>query len=468
MHGFKKAVILQFHYSWMKRILFLISIMGVIFACATQNSVSHHYSELKEEKNIDSFYSKHTTIFFLVDGLSYRTLKKEIGSHHLPHIEKHFLKEKNSFYEAYSIFPTLTFPNIAGLLTEKPVHLSGAYGNSLLYKSETIHFESIFDRMRFAKRIKGNTIFMRLENKNQKTVSLDYGLGTDATISTELEDIKSGLAVGFKDYLYLDEKRIESLQNILSNTNPSEWPSFIFIHLIGIDFLSHQYGQDSEIVQKYIMDLDNRLKNVFQVMQKSESKNHQIISILSADHGFASTIKHRIKIEDYIYRYDPHALILNEGRMAGIYTKTSLSYMKEQVLKLHKIDMVAYLEKNQLVIQSKNLRVALNLEDSLVCYPTSKSISIAFKKPICPEALDLLSQNLFYPHLIPNLIYYFQALDHPDLIIIPNKETTFQMNEIGFHGGPTPEETRIPLLLRNATLPKHQKPLAIWQLLQFL
>ncbi len=450
------------------RILLVLLILAVYAACATRYSVAHKYQEILEDK-LQKINNGETVVFFLVDGLSKDLLKSQLSSGKLPQISKHFLNKSDQIYEAYAAFPSLTYTNIAGLLSEKPVHLSGAFGNTVFYKQkEIIHFESIFDRLRFAKNLRDHNVFSRLQEKQLRTASFDYGLGADATVATSIEDLSSGIAATFKNYLYLDNKRIEALEKTLTDTKPAAWPHFIFVHLIGVDFLSHQYGPESKIVKEYLNTLDAQLAKVFILLKKSELENHHVVSMLSADHGFAAPIKKRISIEELVHKIDQSSLIFNESRMAGIYTKSSFNILASKLLENTSVEITAYKDKDQLVVQSRNVRVAIQLVSSDVCQPSSMAIAIAGAAAICPEALDERSQNIFYPHLLHNLIYYFQAEHHPDVIAIPAPRISFSNKEIGAHGGPTRDEVLVPLLLRNASVHKHGKTPAIWQLLQFL
>ena len=442
--------------------------ISLILACATRYTVSDNYSELIRQSGSQNGSSR-TTIFFLIDGFSVPLLQKEIRRKHIPEIQKYFLGPNQAITEAYSAFPSLTYTNLASLLSERPVHLSGALGNSLLNsENEVIRFESVLNRDFFARKLIGINIFHRLANKSQKTVSLDYGLGTEATVFTGIDGLKAGLAAGFKDYLYLDQKRIDSLKNILSENPTSAWPRFIFIHLIGVDFLSHQHGRDSLQVENYLKVLDRRLGKIFKILETAERQKYQVVSMLSADHGFAGGIKQHLCIEDIVHEADGKALILNEGRMAGIYTQKSFSEIQNKLLQKKGIEIVAYRESDEIFIQSNQLKVRVQLSATTNCVPESKAISIGKRGSICPESLDIQSQNLFYPHLLPNLIYYFQAAQHPNLIVIPVPTTAFNTIDVGFHGGPTVDETTTPLLLRNALPPKNKQALPIWQLLSFL
>ena len=449
------------------RNLNLLVLHFFIVACATRYSVSDDYSHLIQSEH-KSARKNQTVILFLVDGLPFRTLESMIHLKELPAIKNHFLKKETEIHQAYSAFPSLTYTNIAGLLTEKPVHLSMAYGNSLNENDKIIRFEDVLLRSQFADRLKGKTIFSRLTSGQENSVSLDYGLGAEATVSSGFKDLKSGLAAGLKDYIYLDQKRIDSLENLLKATQPEKWPRFIFVHLIGVDFLSHELGPESIQVKKYLAALDHRLGHVLQLIEKSDSKSHQTISVLTADHGFALGIKKRYAIEKAVSNIDAKALTLNEGRMAAVFTKKSPETVARNLLIHPEIETVASLQNDELTVQSAKQKIVVRLVNQIGCLPSSKAVVQLDGKAVCPEFLDSASQDLFYPHFILNLIYYFQAAHHPDVIIIPAKQISFSFHEVGVHGGPTRDEIEVPVLLRNAVFPKQIKTPAIWELLQFI
>ncbi len=272
------------------RILFLF--FG-LFACTTRSTVSYEYAEALGVK-LKTQKSKMTTVLFLVDGLSKDILIQQIKAGHLPEIRKHFLISDTSknIHQAYTAFPSLTFTNIANIISEKPIHLSRATGNKIFqHEDDFLNFESVFDRSQFSKSLSGQSIFYRLNLKNQTSISLDYGLGSDATAYSTNKDIEVGIALGFKNYFFLDQKKIISMNKILDEYKTTDWPNFIFIHLVGIDLISHKLGKHSPEVSKYLRLLDRQLAGVFKSLRKAESSEHQTISILTADHGFSKVPK---------------------------------------------------------------------------------------------------------------------------------------------------------------------------------
>jgi hypothetical protein len=443
----------------------------ILTACATRYSVPEDYA--RRVKRQEGVGSQRTVVFFLIDGLPVSTLKAELRNRHLPEIQKHFLGPKQSLMLAHSIFPTLTFPNIASLLHEQPVHQTEALGNTLISDRKVIQFEAVLDRPKFGEVMKGHTVFSRLSEKGLRSVSLDYGLGVDATVSSEIIDLKSGLAAEFMDYLYLDQKRIDSLKILLTNHPVSQWPEFIFVHLVGLDFLSHQFGPRSEKTVDYLASLDRSLKEVFELLRQGEKDGHEVVSMLSADHGFMPATRKRVKIEDVVEAMDPKFSLFNEGRMAALYYPETLAPGMQaswaaKLIQTPGLEIVSYREGNRVRILSKKLDVSFDFQKTSLCPESSMAVAVNGSLAVCPGQLELVYKKLFYPFFIENLAYYFQASKHPDLIVIPEPGVAFHESEMGFHGGPTADETIVPLLMRNATLPDPSQIPANWELLRFL
>ncbi len=401
------------------------------------------------------------------------SLSQELKAGHLPNIKNHFLNGKQPFYRAHSVFPSLTYPNISSLLHEEPVHLTGALGNILIDRGQVISLDSALDRPLFTRQMTGNNIFTRLLEKGSLTVSLDYGLGADATVASDPMDVKVALALQVQDYLYMDQKRIDSLALLLAQNDVSRWPEFIFIHLVGFDFISHQEGAGSKKAIAYLQELDNRCEPVFKALRSAENENHKVISILSADHGFSPSVQERINVAELVDRVEPKLHVFNEGRMAAVYsssepTEAQLSRWSQDFLQERALDLVAYRSGNKVHVRAQGKDVQFEFQKSALCRYQSLSVSFNSAPSYCPDQLPSSWRDLFYPFLIENLAFYFQAAKRADLILIPKPKTVFGDSEAGYHGGPSTDEVLTPLLMRNASLKDPEQIPAIWEILQFL
>lgn len=451
------------------RLLLLLLSAFILSACATRRSVSEEYRERQA-----AHQSNKTTFYFLVDGLGLQTLRRGLAEKSVENIRNYFLSADSKINRAHSVFPSLTFPNISSLLLEKPLNQSGALGNSIIYKGRLISFESVLDRPLYGDFMRGDNVFTRLRQKGMTTASLDYGLGVDASVSSDIVDLKTGLALERQDYLYMDKKRIDSLRLLLEQNQTSQWPEFIFIHLVGVDFLSHQYGPQSDKVQEYLKLLDEQLGSVLAILKKTEiQSDHKIVAILSADHGFNPLTPHIVEIEEIVSKIEPQLKVLNEGRVAALYAlqEPSLEQANRwstELLKSNGLETVSYRIGNRVFIRTRSQFIYFDYVSSMDCPYQSMGISLMGASATCPQKLQAVDAKRIYPYFIENLAAYFQASKHPDLVVTPDRFTGFLNSEVGFHGGPTLEETEVPLLMRNATLKDPSIIPAQWQILEFL
>ncbi|MBC7741210.1 MAG: alkaline phosphatase family protein [Bdellovibrionaceae bacterium] len=454
------------------RIMIYLSllILGLILSsCASREHVSAEYID-QIDNNVIRKQSKQTVVLFLVDGLSYATLETQLKMKNLPHIKEFFMISE-PILKAHSVFPSVTYSNISSLLKEQPVHLTGAVGNKFFIKNKLKSFETLSDRLEFTNHMHGHNIFTRLAAREGRTASLDYGLGADATVSTPF-DFNSGYAASQTDYRYVDRKKIDSLENLLLSTKPDYWPDFIFIHLVGIDFLSHAQGPRAADTIRQLKTIDEDLQRVFALLKRGE-KNHQVISILTADHGFIQKPIKKISFERLVEQVDQKVLALNEGRFAAFYfqktlTENELVKNAVKVLADRHIELVSFKFGSRIRIISRQNEIYFDYISPMNCSAEGLALSINGQSGVCSDQLQNEIKNEPYPFLIENLASYFKAERPPEMIVIPRRDVSFDYLGVGFHGGPTEEETIVPLLLRNATTKYSEKIPPLWEILRFI
>lgn len=451
--------------------LFFSLIVFVLTGCANRGRVPEKYFEITKDQSSSSASSK-TVVFFLIDGLSTSVLEKQLKNNELPHLKNFFLKSTPQIAKARSVFPSLTFTNISGILLEQPVHKTGSLGNKLIFKNKLIDFESLSDRHYFTELMHTKNIFTRLTEKKYFSVSLDYGLGADATVSSEF-DFQSGYAASQLDYGYLDRKKIDSLQILLTDTDLKNWPHFVFIHLVGLDFLSHRFGPLSVEATEYLKKLDSDLQGVLQILKSAEN-SRQVVTMLSADHGFNLKKARYFNIENEIRKLDSKIRSLNESRYAGLYfldapTDIRLTKVTADLIKNKNIEMVAFKNKSRIYLVSKKQELFFDQQPLLNCGPDAVGLIINNSQTaVCSDAIPTPLQDIFYPYFLENMASYFAADKAADIIVIPQADVIFSQNGMGFHGGPTADEVFVPLLLRNARVFSAKEVPRSWQLLRFI
>lgn len=450
----------------------LLGIFLSTFGCANRSYVPDQYlNKVSKNQVVSPMSNQQTVLVFLIDGLTYTILDEQQAKNNLPQIKHFFSKGDHQIVKAHAAFPSVTFTNIAGLLQEKPVHLTGAVGNKLILKNRLVDFESVKDRSYFAEMIAGKSIFTRLNTDKLFTVSLDYGLGAEATVASGF-DFQSGYAASQLDYNYLDRKKLDSLHLLLTETKPTDWPQFIFVHLVGLDFISHRFGPDSKEAMNYLFQLDFNLQSIFSVLRKAETAK-SVITLLTSDHGFNRKPSQFFNIEAAIKKLNPNVRTLNESRYAGLFfltepTVKDLDTLSSQLLKLPRTEIVAYKSKNSVVIKNKKSEIRFTVENVNTCSVASVGVVFQGINPLCSDQLPLQLQNMFYPFFIENMASYFKAEKSADVVVIPRADTHFSLSGRGFHGGPTADEVIVPVLVRNALFSVQGKSVPSWKLLQFI
>ncbi len=251
-------------------------------SCATNSHLSEEYREVVRKPT-----SGRTVILFLVDGMALPTLQAQLGTGRLPNIQNYFIGPSGHYYMAHTTFPSLTYPAIAALLTERPTHLNGLYGNVILADGKTLSFEKPSNLDKANQMIEGSNIFSRLKRKGLKSVSLDYAFHANSDAHLKTKDIKIGYAIHDKNYGYVDGYILNSLERLLKENEPQFWPDFIFVHLVGLDFLSHDHGPQSPEVMQYLEILDKKLGNTLKYLRESEiDKKRKVVALMTSDHGF--------------------------------------------------------------------------------------------------------------------------------------------------------------------------------------
>lgn len=406
----------------------VLALFGMNWGCSTTSEISSRY-----QSAIDAPTSGATTLVFLIDGLPVRTLKKALENGDLPNIKKFFLGDKKEFYQARPVFPSLTYPNLTSLITEMPVGQHRIYGNKVFLGGQFFDFESPSTHRFYNEHIDNKNVFHRLGQKGLKTAAIGYNFWSNTTVATNPADIEAAVKILEKDYLDVDSKLVTSLQLLLEETSPSKWPDFVFIHLIGLDFTNHDHGPDTQEAYVYLRKIDLMLETVLDILaQADQSKQRKVVALLTADHGFSLPVDKFVDLKKQLPK-NLSVTVQNEGRMASILFP---KHWNEE-------DKRKYFEK--VPINSGIEFKAIRLNQQVVIEP-----------PMAP------------PEIKESLLSYFQNPDHPGMVIIAAPGYGLTRSYRGFHGGTTPEEMTIPLLLRNGRLRDPSRLPYIYELLNFI
>ncbi len=350
-----------------------------------------------------------------------------------------------------------------------PVDASGIYGNQVLSDNNAFELEDPVHFEEFNKMIKGRSVFWRYKQQGLKTVSASYGFTSDSLSHLQLNDVEAALAIKQKNYKLVDNKIINALDKLLVETPVQKWPDFIFVHLIGVDFTSHDVGSNSVQVISYLQNLDAKLAPIFNHFNQASGR--KIVSLLTSDHGFDRNHDKALNLEQVLKKLDPQIKVLNEGRYLSLYFPSAWPLAKRKSIvsdiAFHSsVDIAALSFEDSVYLQSDKLKLNFNYAEGICSLGNYKLVINGVSS--CPETMDDRIQQSYYPYFVENISHFFKVTGHPDAVIIAKSGVSFRNDYTAYHGGPTLAETIVPLLMHNcALLPQTRIP-SLAELLRFL
>ena len=388
-------------------------------ACTTASHVPASYSSLHNRAEPTS--GKTTTVLFLIDGLSVRVLKKALRHQAVPNLRRHFDLQGDRFAEARTTFPSLTFPSLASLLTRSGIDQHGVYGNSVWRGPELLELEKPTQYRWLNQHLRDRSLFAALAASGQtRTISLSFSFAAGAESQLPIADADAGWAILTEDYWQIDQKILTGLQQVLTATSISHWPDFVFVHLIGVDFLSHRDGPDSSAVESYLDRLDHAMASTLTALREATAER-KVVTILTADHGFDREVEKVSHMEVALRTIDRHIQVINESRFLALRFPDAWNLSRQTDL-LRSISRLPEVE------------LAANRQGAL------------------------FTENGPVPRLTSELHDYFAAQESPDAVILARSGVAFKEGSRGQHGGATDDERHVPLLLRGARLTTQTRP----------
>jgi Type I phosphodiesterase / nucleotide pyrophosphatase len=398
-----------------------------------------------------------TVLLFVVDGLAADTLQEGLSSGRLPGTRAFFLRGGSGFPLGLAAFPTLTYPNLSAILTASPVGAEPVLSNHMVLGEppRIVSFESPVAFGKLRSLVDPESVIGQMEAEGQESASFSYVLGLNASDHMEA-GAREGLEYARHDYRDLDDRLLRRLETFLEERDsPAEWPAFIYVHLVGVDGLSHLHGPRSRLVQDYLAWLDRRLKPVFQRLERAERAGFHPVTALTADHGFVES-RYFVDLEKALQRIDRHLLITNEARFLGLHfpaethSDAGIEALLAEARKMNGVEFTAALEGQRLVLESPARRREFALGAPLCPGEPVSLAELPGAEFRCLAAFD--EATGLYPYLISNLARFLTAPHHPDALVEAKPEVVFTRQFRGNHGGLTAEELYVPVLLRGAKI----------------
>lgn len=456
-----------------------LSLSLLLGGCATSGHVQREYEDGIAEVN-GGQPGERTVVLFLIDGLSMPALRAALARGDLPNLKRHFLSERGSrIHPSKTVFSSSTYPGISSILTTSPVSQHGIIGNRFRYKGEEVTLENIFAQEPLRELMYPGSVFRRLGEKGLAAVSLSGPFRDEALVSYPRR-ILDGIYYANHTYSAIDDQILESFEKLLDRTEPQRWPALIFVHLIGIDSLSHEFGPDSKLARAYFRRLDGRLAKALARLRSSERGGRKVISLLTADHGFMQRSR-ELDIEKIVARVDSEVSVIAEPRAAHLYFPARweegrrLAFLRALARQGGVAATAGRLGDSVYIAQGRELRRIDYGIGACPIYPYRMRVrEMPSERALysgdyeCPDYFDRLEWVEKGAFTYPAIADFFQAPTRPDAVVTAAGGTSFGGSGRGQHGGLTRDEMIVPLLERNANVNDGGKLLASPALLNFL
>jgi hypothetical protein len=435
-----------------------------LLACVSTHEVGEDFQRHSLQR-AQSTTKKVSVVLILVDGLGADLLSQNLDR--TSNLKKYFRLDSTQFSLAHSVFPSLTFPNLMSLLTRTPVNQHSVIGNHMqlsrgeFREPKTLNFESHEDLVWLNNVKESALVFSKLTAQGQFSATFAQSLFSGATVQNK-GDLRMANAYMNHDYLYVDTNNIAALKDFLEITPSTELPSFIFLHLIGVDAMAHDFGPFDPRVGSYLANLDRALNPILTKLEGHQTNGTSIATILTADHGFIE-VKNVFPLEKMFEFKSQNIMVLNEGRNAALFFDQDRSFGKQTqfiktILQRPEIDLAAWRENQFLTISTKSRTWTFRFFKNPACLNYQFAV-IWNEQSICPEDVERAIDGFpLPPFAFENILSYLVAPQAPDAILIAAEGVSFNAKYKGHHGGISQQETLVPLLLRGVKVRDMRTP----------
>ncbi|MCK4832101.1 MAG: alkaline phosphatase family protein [Anaerolineales bacterium] len=360
-----------------------------------------------------------TIVLFFVDAFGWRFFKEHRDSY--PFLRE--IVQKGAVTKLTTEFPSTTAAHVTCIHTGLSVGQSGVYEwqyyepefdaiiAPLLYSyAGTTERETLPAGIDPRRLFPTGTIYHELGRHGIQSFAFQH---RDYTPSTFSDVVFSGAET--RPYRTVSEALVNMRELLLDETSGSR---YIFFYHGGIDTISHQYGPGSPQLKA---EIDTFLTSVDRIFWRELKKLENTLFVLVADHG-------QVDI-------DPATTIyLNvEPEFAGI----------EKLIKTNR--------KGDLLVPAGSCRdMFLYIKEGMLDQALEFLAGRLRGKAEVYRTQDLISEGLFGPPpLSPAMLSRLG-----NLVILPYEQESvwwyekgFEQKHYGHHGGLTPQEAEIPLLL---------------------
>lgn len=206
-------------------------------------------------------------VFLILDGM---------GEHILKNLSPNGFFVKNDITCLTSVYPSTTTAALTTYYSGKPPFETGWIAWSQYFKE----YGRAIDMLKHRESYKGDSI-------SDASINVFESIVNYKTVFEQIEEVNPSVKAYEIMPIYADKKskrsiRADSIDEIIAGIEmlcQIDEQKFIMAYSDNPDGLLHKYGTDSEEVKEFILETENKIK------QMCESLNEDTVVIISADHG---------------------------------------------------------------------------------------------------------------------------------------------------------------------------------------
>jgi len=459
-------------------------------------------------------------VHLVLDGMNRKIFQQILESGKIPNVEEYFVKHGAVFTHALSHFPTSStdvyqsyvtglLPGNSGIphlerFDRKNQKIIGYLSTNgyLQINKDLINLRAL-ENPAVAQLDPPTTIFEILNGHPTFALYSSFRRGASDYFPTKVPSHALWSAYIEDEGEKIDVLAYKKIFNLFKKP-PDEIPRYMLVGLYSVDFLSHEYGIESEEVKNAVIQFDYFLRE-FLALLKQRGLLDKTYIIVSGDHGMHDTgerfdlrkplqeagvfIKpNNLRIKDYtLYAADrgissTHIYVKHDGGWDPVEDAQILrNHPKKDGGQIDLIETILALDPTMLLIARDGKRAARIFdsnggESRIECFTLNQEEWCSYK--IEPRHTDPLNYSLnprlksfldgqphstidweeatadeYYPDAVIELSQIFRDGRAGDFFVIPKVEWGFRKAKAATHGSIIADDMRVPFLIAGPTVP---------------
>ncbi|MDD5557146.1 MAG: alkaline phosphatase family protein [bacterium] len=259
--------------------------LAALAGCAT-GSRRVQSSDYPFDFHLDCLLDSRHVVLFIVDGLRADVFDRMVEAGDLPAIGRHLVGRGARAEYALAPVPSITNASIAALTCGAFPGRAGVVGNRW-FDHEMLRRVSVFsvaDYYAPNEFLARPTVFEALPDEPTATIATPSVKGSAFNVHLHY-NIVAGMNYLFGKWDKVDEIFMEHFRDVAEFANrEGVFPRVTIIHLSGLDFVSHKYGQLSPEAAAILRNVDEVFGRFAAAMERNGALD-SVCLILLADHG---------------------------------------------------------------------------------------------------------------------------------------------------------------------------------------